>query len=569
MFLNVVNDTLAAAEQFQWSFVIVLVIGGMMLLANVLRRKIKPLRRLLMPTAVIAGFVILLVKELVFAFTPVPELIVGTGTGIRNIYDIYGAIIGTEMYSYAPTFRQVFDNTLGAIVQHTLPIAFIALILRDKQNFNQVQTKGEKKKDRVNAMKSGSILASSYLVQVILGLTITIVLGYTFMSGTVRPGLGVFAPIAYGQGAPQSFAMGGIWDTMFAENYPGLYSNPNHFRNFAVSLAATGFFFSSIVGVILINRTAKKRGLLRNKNEWQKSGDLPPLVIEGADEIPLSESIDKFTMQVCIVMGVYALTIGLIFALDVLLRLSGVEFLIGFIPTIWGFAFIIGMLVAWITKLVFKKLMAKGIMKRKYPNTFMMNRIAGVSFDFSIVSALALISVVDLGWLWIPLVLIAFASGLGTLFWLKFIIPKIFKEHQDESLVAFYGMLTGTISCGTIFLRELDPNLKTPVSQHMVSASAGAILLAVPLLLLLPIAPNADHNAFMVLGISAAYLALLTCYILSVHKKMYHAVKRRRAGAGAELVDENGVVNADGGSADNVEFNDEPIVGDEELVEPE
>ena len=226
MFLNVVSDTLANAEHFSWHFVVFLSIGLMMLIANVLRRKIPFMRKVLMPTAVIAGFLALIIKEVVFA-----------ASGVQNI---------TVGYSYVPgegpsaiSFGTIFDNALSAIVMHTLPIAFIALTLRDKPNDTKNLSKSEQKKQRVGTIKSGSVLASTYMLQAILGLVISIVLGFTFMRGTVNPGLGALLPIAFGQGPPQSHAMGGAWDQMFIEyGY-----QPNHFRNFALALAASSFLF--------------------------------------------------------------------------------------------------------------------------------------------------------------------------------------------------------------------------------------------------------------------------------------------------------------------------------------
>ena len=45
-------------------------------------------------------------------------------------------------------------------------------------------------------------------------------------------------------------------------------------------------------------------------------------------------------------------------------------------------------------------------------------------------------------------------------------------------------MLTGTASTGTILLREIDPEFKTPASYNLVMQSMPAILFGFPILLL-------------------------------------------------------------------------------------
>ena len=73
--------------------------------------------------------------------------------------------------------------------------------------------------------------------------------------------------------------------------------------------------------------------------------------------------------------------------------------------------------------------------------------------------------------------------------------------------------MTGTISSGVLLLRELDPELKTPASNNLVIGSSFAILLAVPLLILVGIAPKSTVLTFMTLGIACAYYMILLMII--------------------------------------------------------
>ena len=52
-----------------------------------------------------------------------------------------------------------------------------------------------------------------------------------------------------------------------------------------------------------------------------------------------------------------------------------------------------------------------------------------------------------------------------------------------------YGMLTGTASTGTILLREIDGEFKTPAADNMVYQNFPAIVFGFPMMLLATMAP--------------------------------------------------------------------------------
>jgi len=253
---------------------------------------------------------------------------------------------------------------------------------------------------------------------------------------------------------------------------------------------------------------ARKKGIQRTRNEYQKSGDVSSYSVEEPDEIPLSESIDKFTLQVCMVLGVYLITIGIIIAIEILFRFTGVPFLIDLIPTFWGFAFMLAAAVAICVRMILRRLVKSGIMHRKYPNKYMMNRISGASFDISIVSALFLVSISTLGSLWIPVLIMTTVGGLATVFYMRFMCPLIYKNYKDEAFLAFYGMLTGTIANGMILTREIDSDFKTPAGDDLVIGSSAAIVLGLPLLLLIAQAPRPGNLWWVFLVIVLYFLAL-------------------------------------------------------------
>jgi ESS family glutamate:Na+ symporter len=458
----------------------------LMLFANILRRRIAFLRRSLMPTAVIAGIIGLIDKEIVQAIFD------------YNIFSV---------------------ETLNGLVFHLLSVGFIALCLRDKDDYQYSSSDGEVKIKRVNAVKSGSMIVSTYLVQGIIGIIVTAVLAYTVMSD-LNPAVGIVLPLGFGQGPNQASNTGAMWDQsgVFAAFGDGSG------QNFGITVAAIGFLWAAIAGVIMTNRIAKRKGITLHRDEFAKAGNVNSHSVEEADEVPLSESIDKFTLQICMVGGAYLITIGILVLLEFLFQLSGVGFLINLIPTIWGFGFMIAVLVALLIKIILKKLFKKGIMHRKYPNSYMMNRISGAAFDISIVSALCLISVASLGMLWIPILIFTSIGGIVTLFFLRFLCNRVYVGYEDEAFLGMFGMLTGTISNGMILIREIDPEFKTPIADDLVSGSSTGIVLGFPLLLLVSIATT-GFNWVWVLGIIAVYMLALIGFMLNWHTKLFRRKK--------------------------------------------
>ncbi|MCL2130327.1 MAG: hypothetical protein FWH35_08245, partial [Treponema sp.] len=398
---------------------------------------------------------------------------------------------------------------LNGLVYHMLPIGFISLCLREKDNYSKEFDAGKMKIQRVAATKSGTVIISTYLLQGIVGIAATVFLGSLFMP-ELNKAVGIILPLGYGQGPQQANATGYIWD---AAGYMAAWG-PGSAKNFGLTIAALGFLWASIPGIFLVNRIAKKRGILINKDDIQKSGDVSSYKIEGPDEVPLSESIDKFSLQVCIVCGVYLITIGVIIGLEIIFRATGVKFLIDLVPTIWGFAFMVAVLISLLVKSILRRLVKTGIMHRKYPNSYMLNRISGAAFDLSIAGALVMISAVTLGTLWIPAMLIGTIGGIVSIIYLRRLCNYVYKGYNDEAFLAFYGNLTGTIANGMILLREIDNSFETPASDDLVIGSSAAIVLGFPLLLLIAQAPR-PGNLWWVTLVLVLYFLILTGYQLS------------------------------------------------------
>ena len=85
-----------------------------------------------------------------------------------------------------------------------------------------------------------------------------------------------------------------------------------------------------------------------------------------------------------------------------------------------------------------------------------------------------------------------------------------------------YGMLTGTASTGTILLREIDGDFKTPASDNMVYQNFPAIALGFPMMIL---ATYAIKQPVITLIIFIAFFAVLN--VVLFREKIFKKRKKK------------------------------------------
>lgn len=453
----------SAANTELWRTVLQLgIMAGIMLLANVLRRKVSFFRKSMVPTAVLGGFIALLLRT-------------------AGMLPMRGEFLETVTY-------------------HTIAIGFIALSLRNPENNN------DSGHDFIG-LKSGALIVSTYVLQGISGLVISIVLAYTICPGLFKAS-GILLPMGYGQGPGQANNVGSTYEQL---GFSGGQS-------FGLSIAAAGFLCACIVGVIYINYL-KRKNLVKAGSAEYVSGSVTVDFFQDKNEIPVSESVDRLSVQVALVMlvylGTYLVSLGITSAFA--------RFLPGFgktiSPIIWGFNFIIGSLLAILCRLIFGQLRKAKVMTRQYLNNYLLSRISGAAFDFMTIAGIAAIDFKDLTGLWIPFIIMAVLGGYVTFVYLKWACKKIYPDYEHEGMVSMYGMLTGTISSGVLLLREIDNSFRTPAANNLLTGSSFAIVLGAPLLVLISMAPESDIMLFITLGLLVVYFALLLLLMLKVRRK--------------------------------------------------
>lgn len=451
---------------FQFGFVCL-----MLLLGNTIRRKVPFIQKSLLPTAVIGGFIGLIIKEIV------------KNIGIQ--------IDGQDILT---------NDFFEMITYHTIAVGFIAMGLVAVKKYEK----------RPEGFKSGLLIVSTYLMQGIVGMAITMVLFLGLKD--VAPFSGLLLPMGFGQGPGQANNIGYMFETT------GLFPGG---PTFGLSVSTLGFVWACIPGVWYLNYLQKKNQLKRVYEDSVTEGSTT--IVEGTGEIPLVESVDKLTIQVAFVFLSYLLTFLIMFGVTELIKISNNKFLIdNVVPLIWGFNFLFGIFTTMLVKRVLILLRKKKIMKRVYTNDYMLNRIAGVAFDIMIISSIIAIDVKMLSsWqLILALVIISTVGGVLTLLYIRFATKKLYPQYQHEGLVSMYGMLTGTASTGIALLREIDPKFETPAAENLVTGSGSAALLGAPLLLIISVAKTSNYlYLFIALGLMTVFFVLYNFLMFGIKRK--------------------------------------------------
>ena len=108
----------------------------------------------------------------------------------------------------------------------------------------------------------------------------------------------------------------------------------------------------------------------------------------------------------------------------------------------------------------------------------------------------------------------------------QLIVSKLlFPGYSQEQFLMMYGMLTGTASTGTILLRELDPEFKTPAADNMVYQNFPAIVFGFPIMLLATLAPQKPVLTWILL---LAFLLVMNVILFRkfIFKKILDKVRK-------------------------------------------
>ncbi|WP_339818354.1 S-layer homology domain-containing protein [Paenibacillus sp. FSL R7-0216] len=448
-----------------WSFVIdFTLLSLLMVVSAILKARIPLLRKIIVPTSMVAG--------------------------------ILGLIVGPELLGWLR-----FDiDRLGQLVYHLMAIGFIALSLKEREVSNSPAV-----------MKSGMLIVSTYLIQGLVGFGLFLLLTEFFYPG-MFPGIGLLLPLGYGQGPGQAYSIGSRWEALGLEGG----------GNLGLTIAGFGFIWAVIPGIILMNYLIHHPKYKQNAFHSRKERtEVTEKSEEG--EIPLSDAIDKLTYQIALIGFIYLVTYLTIRGLEAVLTPLGTygETLA---QLLIGFHFLIGSLYAMLFRWILNRWKRAGFQLEHSPNNYLLQRISGFSFDYMIAASIAAISIYSLKQYLTPVLILTTVGGLITVWFMVWLVPRVLPEDKLPNILGFYGMLTGTISTGLALVKAVDPKFQSNTTDNLVMGSATAIMFGFPLLLILniPIVGYLQQQPVMYLYTFAAlflYFAVLLGILLYRSRK--------------------------------------------------
>ena len=439
-----------------WGFFnLMAVLLGSLLIAQMLKRSIPLLEASLIPTSVLGGGVLLVISS------------------------IFKAITGEEFFDTA-FFGNNGSSWLELVTYHTLALGFTASALKSS---------GSKftKERNAEIFNTGLTTVATYLLQAFVGMIICIL--FHMILPELLEAAGLLLALGYGQGPGQAMNYGGIYELDY-----GFVGG----KSFGLTVASMGFICASIGGVFYLN-VLKRQGKI---NLDKGSGTMNEQV-EGKNEIPMQESIDKFTIQIALIVVAYMLAYAMMYGLGCLLP--------GMRATIYGFNFLLGVLAGSLVKTVLNACNKRNIIHRNYTNDFLLTRATNFFYDIMVTASIAAIRMSIIGKYWMVLLVMGLVGLVVTYGYVLFVCKKLFPRYAEQQFLAMFGMLTGTASTGVILLREIDGDFKTPVADNLVYQNFPAMVFGFPILLLATMAPT---KPAMTLGIVFVFMIAINILLL-------------------------------------------------------
>lgn len=467
-----------------WSILLIFsLLLGSLLVGNILKKTIPYLQKTLIPTSVLGGLILMIIAA-------VYKLIMKE------------ALFDSTLFGVGSSGEPVGRANLELIIYHSLALGFIASSLKT--------TKSKLNKHRATEVfNTGLTTVATYLLQGSVGILVTIIVAL-FIPGFFKAA-GMLLPFGFGQGTGQALNYGAMYEGMENGGFSGG-------TNFGITIAALGFLSASIGGVIHLNYL-RRRGKLKTAcdEDFIHSSE----EIETPNEIPMQESCDKMTIQIAIIGVAYFLTYAAMWGLGLLIP--------GMKSTIYGFNFIIGVLSAALVKLVMNTLKRVNIIKKEYTNNFLLTRISNLFFDIMVVAGVAAIDLDALQDYWGVVIILGVVGLVITYVYNRIVAKKLFRRYSEEQFLMMYGMLTGTASTGTILLREIDGNFKTPAADNMIYQNLPAIAFGFPLMLIAGVnfAPVKPGLACIVMAVAFVAINFLLFRSLIFKKKIRHRRKKK------------------------------------------
>ena len=464
-----------------WGFVnYFLYIGILLFVAKIIKEKVPFLNKVIIPTALIAGFIGLILADGFLGLIPL---------------DLYTEVDGENLGGLVMLNR---DGVLHDIVYHALAIGFIALALKRSDN-----------KSTKKVWSTGMIIVSAYLLQAIIGAGVVLLFFKEIFLGA-----GLLLPLGFGQGPGLATSIG----DSYSEGV-GLLTDG---AALGATIASVGFLVGGILGVVSLNYLARKHKIKVDKYHSEKSSFKETFEFETIKELRV---FDALTTQVVIIFVIYgAVYLTLVFLENYFLPQFG-DLGQTFIGVAHGFNFLIGILYALLFRKILNSFEKRGKNINFLTNNYVLANISSIAFNFLITAAVLLITIEAIKEYYLLVIVMAVIATIFTYLLIMFLVKRTYdKKYYVEYFLGLFGMLTGTASTGLALLKGVDQDFSSPVAEEMVLGSGTAIVMALPLfaLLMFPgMAITTGNSLYVVLIflVPAAYLIILIGILVFSNRK--------------------------------------------------
>ncbi|TNE84844.1 MAG: hypothetical protein EP330_27970 [Deltaproteobacteria bacterium] len=340
-----------------------------------------------------------------------------------------GAVLALGLSGLVP-----YDpHSMEILVYHGLALTFLSFGMQ----------RPERRGGSPEVWSMSFAMALTNLGQGALGLIF--VLAWSAFADPLHPGFGWLLPLGFAQGPGQAMSVG---DAM---SHKGLV----HGGQAGLAFAVVGYVWAVVVSIPLI-ALARARGWVRPRTHAAKAS---------AHAVGTAD------------LGMHVAVVGLLYG-GTYLALQGLDAVApeGQRPMVWGFHYLVAL--------------GFGLsIGRTSAGTRLglgnddLSGIAALCVEVTTVAALAALRVDVLGALWVPIAVLTTLGGLATLLFTLWQARRAYRGERFEHALVFFGALTGTLPTGLALLTVLDPELRGRAGQNQVFASATAIPLGMPLLL--------------------------------------------------------------------------------------
>lgn len=401
-------------------FVALVIIALALVVSNALRLRLAWLRKLFLPSSVIAGLILLLMGP-----------------------DVIGRLTPAFFEESPGLFPAYVQESWAALPGLLINVVFAALFIG--KTIPGLRTIWLRAGPQVVV---GQTMAWG---QYVVGLTLALLVLTPLFN--MNPMVGALIEIGFEGGHGTAAGMADTFaDLGFEEG-----------ADLALGLATVGIVAGVLIGTLMIN-IAARRGVIAPSKE---NDDPEELIRE--DERPSTQEFSEFKKDLTLEADTtdpLSLHIGLagIAILIGWLLLSGLQWveqvtwarndgleILAHVPL-----FPIAMIGGVIVQLVVTRF---GL--EHHVSTRTMARIAGTALDFTIVAALATLSLTTLGEYFLPFLLLSTAGIAWGLFVLIVIAPRIIPENWFERGVGDFGQSMGVTVTGLLLMRMADPSNKS------------------------------------------------------------------------------------------------------------